>query len=157
MWNKKTKKTNQNPFFNFWLLHKKKKLGVKHLVSFTEWKCTYKIHKLLISTYKCVYETICRLHPLYHKAQLGCTLGFWLGWNTHWALLNKWWNMKSDPNHMCAELQKVFWGILTQILRFTLNHQRRVYNTIQSSSISAASEAETALRAWLQRLFKYGV
>lgn len=27
--------------------------------------------------------------PLYLKARLGCTLGLWLVWNTHWALLNK--------------------------------------------------------------------
>ena len=59
--------------------------------------------------------------------------------------------MKSDPNHMGVVRYKVFWGIPTQILRFTLNHQKRVYNTIQSSSISTVNEAETALTAkWLQ-------
>lgn len=87
---------------------------------------------------------LCRLQPLYLKAQLGCTLGFWLVRNTQRTLLNKWQNVKSDPNHMCVELQTVFWGILTQILRFTLSHRSGVHNTIQSSSISAASEAETA-------------
>lgn len=57
MWNKKTKKQTKILSLTSDYYIEKKKLGVKHLVSFTEWKCTYKIHKLLISTYKCVYET----------------------------------------------------------------------------------------------------
>lgn len=71
--------------------------------------------------------------------------------------------MKSDPNHMEAEVSRegagvcvYVGGVPIQIHRFTLNYQRRVYDFIQSCSIPKrkVNEAKTALCAnGLKRLF----
>lgn len=61
----------------------------------------------------------------------------WITW--HYGINHR--MMKSDANHMAVEEQSIFPRIPTQILRFKLNHQRRVSNFIQNFQISPGDEA----------------